>query len=123
MRVFANHIGFDKTDDKTAVLELEKEAAKLTAWLEADDGERYDVSVSGPERIPDWSGGCYSVLDFQAGRHVPDCRKCRREGIPVRDHSDHRIFSEPAHGERVQGLFKGGAVFGRMAEGRPECAV
>lgn len=48
MRVFANHIGFDKTDDKTAVLELEKEAAKLTAWLEADDGERYDVSVSGP---------------------------------------------------------------------------
>ena len=57
MRVFANHIGFDKTDDKTAVLELEKEAAKLTAWLEADDGERYDVSVSGPERIPAWSEG------------------------------------------------------------------
>ena len=34
MRVFANHIGFDKTDDKTAVLELEKEAAELTAWLD-----------------------------------------------------------------------------------------
>ena len=69
MRVFVNHIGFDGTDYKTAVLELEQEAAEITAWLEADNverhhGERYHVAVSGPERIPDWSEGCYYVLDF-----------------------------------------------------------
>ena len=91
MRVFANHIGFDKTDDKTAVLELEKEAAELTAWLEADDGERYDVSVSGPERIPDWSEGCYYVLDFSDVRREgtyriagnADGKAFRSEIIPI----------------------------------------
>ena len=64
MRVFVNHIGFDGTDYKTAVLELEQEAAEISAWLEADNGERYHVAVSSPERIPDWSEGCYYVLDF-----------------------------------------------------------
>ena len=41
MRVFVNHIGFDGTDYKTAVLELEQEAAEITAWLEADNVERH----------------------------------------------------------------------------------
>ena len=72
MRVFVNHIGFDETDYKTAVLELEQEASEITAWLEADNGERHHVAVSGPERIPDWSEGCYYVLDFS---------DVRREGM------------------------------------------
>ncbi len=92
MRVFANHIGFDKTDDKTAVLELEKEAAELTAWLEADDGERYDVSVSGPERIPDWSEAAITFWTFpmsggKARTGLPE--------MPTGRHSGQRSFRSP----------------------------
>lgn len=64
MKVYANHIGFETTDYKTAVLELEREAKEIRVWLEAEDGTVHSVTVNGPERIEDWSENCYYVLDF-----------------------------------------------------------
>lgn len=62
MKVFVNHIGFERWDDKAAVLEAGKE--KIEVWVEREDGERFPVNMSGPCRIREWSGGWYYFLDF-----------------------------------------------------------
>ena len=77
MRVFVNHIGFDGTDYKTAVLELEQEAAEITAWLEADNverhhGERYHVAVSGPERMAATTSWTFPMSDGRGRTGLPD---------------------------------------------------
>lgn len=76
--MYVNHIGFEKSDYKIAVLESETEMTELNVWVEEENGDRFSVNVSGFHRIRDWSDACYCSLDFS---HIQKPGKYRIAGI------------------------------------------
>ena len=117
--------GIDSEEDRQEVEEIYRLLPGFSCpALCVNDAEVALYAVTGGTGVVVISGTGSIAFGRNSSGRTGRCGACLLyTSIPVRDHSDHRIFSEPAHGERVQGLFKGGAVFGRMAEGRPECAV
>ena len=72
IKIYSNHIGFELSDVKTAVLELHEAAKKLEVWVESEDGAIYPVTVSKPEQIDYWSEHFYYELDFSEIAAVGD---------------------------------------------------
>lgn len=64
IKIYSNHIGFESSDTKTAVLEMPKAEEKLEVWAESGDGSIYPVTVGKPEQIAHWSEHFYYELDF-----------------------------------------------------------
>lgn len=64
MKIYSNHIGFEQSDRKTAVLEAERELQELKVYLCNEEGKRFPVRIGKCERIEEWSDHCYYSLDF-----------------------------------------------------------
>lgn len=115
MKIYANHIGFEQSDYKTAVLETKQEITTIEIRAEGEDGARFPVNISKPHRIVEWSDACYYILEFSHIRTPGNYRiagtadgiRFRSEVIPVTGYSLHLRMVNAARtyfkGERASG--------------------
>lgn len=115
MKVYTNHIGFEQSDYKAAVLETKQEIMTSEIWAEGVEGTRFFVNVSGPYRIEEWSDAYYYSLEFSHIRMSGNYRingivngvRFRSEIIPVTGFLLHLRMVNAARtylkGERVSG--------------------